>query len=121
MGAVFGHLVQIGYSETIFSFAAGHSSFELLGIVISGMAGLKIASALINPGRISRKDAIINNSKKSVKLIYGVIAMLVLAAFIEAFWSSISFITPQTKYIAGGALWVLLFLYFLIAGRHHGS
>ena len=63
IGAVFGHLIQIGYSETILSFAVGHSSFELIAIVISGVAGLKLAAALVNPGKLSRSSALAGDQR----------------------------------------------------------
>ena len=43
-------------------------------------------------------------------------ALLVLAAFIEAFWSSRE-LAPQIKYGVGAACWALLALYLLFAGR----
>ena len=41
----------------------------------------------------------------------------VLAAFIEAFWSSRE-LAPQIKYGVGAACWALLALYLLFSGRH---
>jgi len=45
IGAVAGYLTEIGYSETFWSFVAGHSSLELLAIVLSGAAGLRLGLA----------------------------------------------------------------------------
>ena len=47
-------------------------------------------------------------------------ALLVLAAFIEAFWSSRE-LAPQIKYGMGAACWALLALYLLFAGRRQGG
>lgn len=38
-----GHLTQIGYITPFYSFVVGHSSFELIAIILSGAAGLKAA------------------------------------------------------------------------------
>ena len=51
IGAVAGHLTRIGYHETFWSFVAGHSALELVAIVLSGAAGLRLGLALLAPGR----------------------------------------------------------------------
>ena len=56
IGAVAGYLTQAGYSETFWSFVAGHSSLELLAIVLSGAAGFKLGMAVIAPGNRSSKS-----------------------------------------------------------------
>ena len=50
----------------------------------------------------------------------GLALTLVLAAFIEAFWSSRE-LAPQIKYGVGAACWALLALYLLFAGRRQGG
>ena len=62
----------------------------------------------------SRANATIG---RSVRLIGGVIVLLVLAAFIEAYWSSMTFAEPSVKYAVGAALWLLVLSYLLLAGR----
>jgi len=39
--------------------------------------------------------------------------MLVIAAAIEAFWSSAAWITPTAKYSGAAVCWILVFLFFL--------
>ncbi len=43
--------------------------------------------------------------------------MLLLAAFIEAYWSSMTYPAPALKFAVGAALWLLVLLYFCLAGR----
>ena len=57
IGAVAGHLTRVGYGEAFWGFVAGHSSFELLGAVLAGAAGLRIGYALVAPGARTRGDA----------------------------------------------------------------
>ena len=59
IGAVAGYLTQVGYGETFWSFVAGHSSLELLAIVLSGAAGFRLGLAVIAPGNRSRKAALV--------------------------------------------------------------
>jgi hypothetical protein len=71
LGAVSGYLTQIGYTQTFWSFVAGHSSLELLAIVISGAAGLRLGMAVIAPGNVSRRAALVAAAKPAVRLMYG--------------------------------------------------
>jgi uncharacterized membrane protein SpoIIM required for sporulation len=117
IGAVAGYLTEIGYTRTFWSFVAGHSSFELLAIVLSGAAGLRLAAALVAPGNSSRKAALIVAAKAAVRMMYGAAIMFFIAAFIEAFWSPLTEIPFGAKIAAGIAGWVLLLSYFAFAGR----
>ncbi|MBF3273893.1 stage II sporulation protein M, partial [Pseudomonas aeruginosa] len=69
------------------------------------------------PGRLTRGEALRLAARRSVQLIAGVIVLLLLAAFTEAYWSSISHFEPRVKYAVGAVLWLLVGSYFLFAGR----
>jgi uncharacterized membrane protein SpoIIM required for sporulation len=117
IGAVAGHLTHIGYGQTFWSFVIGHGAFELSAIALAGAAGLQLGWALIAPGRLPRAEALRLAARKSVLLICGVMLFLLIAAFIEAYWSSMTAPAPMTKYLVGAALWVLMATYLLFAGR----
>ncbi len=116
IGAVFGHLTHLGFIDTLYGFVVGHGSLELNAIVLAAAAGLMLARALIMPGRKSRKRALIDDGKSAVTMMYGVATMFILAAFIEAFWSSM--VMPvMIKYVVGAILWTLVGAYFWFVGR----
>ncbi|MBU1331339.1 MAG: stage II sporulation protein M [Gammaproteobacteria bacterium] len=117
IGAVAGHLTQIGYGQPFWSFVIGHGAFELTAIALAGAAGFKLGWALLAPGRLPRGTALRQAAAVSVRLIGGVIMLLLLAAFIEAYWSSMTFATPTVKYAVGAGLWVLVLAYLLLSGR----
>jgi uncharacterized membrane protein SpoIIM required for sporulation len=117
IGAVAGYLTQIGYSEPFWSFVAGHSSLELLAIVLAGAAGLRLGLAVIAPGSLSRRSALVAAAKPAVRMMYGAALMFFAAAFVEAFWSPITQVPFNFKIAAGIAGWVLLLAYFAFAGR----
>ena len=117
IGAVAGHLTHIGFGQTFWSFVIGHGAFELTAIALAGAAGLQLGWALIAPGRLPRAEALRLAARKSVLLICGVRLFLLIAAFIEAYWSSTTAPTPMTKYLVGAVLWVLVAGYLLFAGR----
>jgi uncharacterized membrane protein SpoIIM required for sporulation len=116
IGATAGHLMHIGYTTSFLSFVSGHSAFELTGIALMGAAGLELGAALIIPGALSRRDALRMRAHLAVPLVYGAGTLLATAAFIEAFWSPLP-AAPALKYGVGVALWALLVLYFVFAGR----
>ncbi|SEA29370.1 Uncharacterized membrane protein SpoIIM, required for sporulation [Thiothrix caldifontis] len=117
IGAAAGHLTQIGYTETFWGFVAGHSAFELTAIVLSGAAGFKLAAALIIPGRKSRTLALRDNAQEAILIVYGAATLFIMAAFVEAFWSSQTWIPLLIKYAVGIALWLLVIGYFAFLGR----
>jgi len=121
IGAFTGYIVDAGLAERFFSFTAGHSSFELLAICLSGAAGLKLGYSLIAPGRLTRTAALRVAAEEAIPLMIGVAGMLFIAAAIEAFWSPRTFLAPIIKYAIGVSLWVVHAVYFLLAGRGHGS
>ncbi|MCG8668529.1 MAG: stage II sporulation protein M [Pseudomonadales bacterium] len=117
IGGVAGYLTHLGFIETFYSFVVSHGAFELTAIGIAGAAGMKLGFALLMPGKLSRKHALLESAKTGIPLVYGVILFLFIAAFIEAFWSPATSIPNQVKYWVGGSFWVLVTLYFVFAGR----
>lgn len=120
LGAAFGHMTYIGYYDTFWGFVVGHGAFELQAAFLSGAAGLKLAEALIMPGRKSRVRALIDNGKIAVRIMYGVIVFSIIAAFLEAFWSS-TVMPVMIKYVVGAILWTLVAFYFFFVGRNAGK
>ena len=117
IGAVAGYLTEIGHARTFWSFVAGHSSFELIAIVLSGAAGLRLGLAVIAPGDLSRKAALVAAARPAVRVMYGAALLFLIAAFVEAFWSPHTAIPFGVKIAAGAAGWALLASYFAFAGR----
>ena len=117
IGAAAGYLTHIGYGVPFWSFVAGHSAPELSAIVLSGAAGLRLGAALVAPGRLTRRAALAAAARRAVQLVYGAAALFTLAAFIEAFWSPLQLLPPQTKYAVGAALWAALIAYLALPGR----
>ncbi len=117
IGATAGYITQVGYGTPFWSFVSGHSAMELVAIVISGAAGLRLGGALVAPGQRSRKAALVAAAQPAVRLMYGAAGMFLIAAFIEAFWSPLTAFPPVTKYAVGAILWGVVLGYFLFGGR----
>ena len=117
IGAVSGHLTEIGYGQTFWSFVIGHGAFELTAIALAGAAGLQLGWALIAPGQLTRGESLRLAARKSVQMLCGVMVFLLIAAFIEAYWSSTTVIAPWIKYLVGAVLWLSVAAYLGLAGR----
>ena len=55
--------------------------------------------------------------RESVILLYGATGLLLIAAGVEAFWSSASWIAHSTKYAVAAVCWMTVFAYFIGQGR----
>jgi uncharacterized membrane protein SpoIIM required for sporulation len=117
IGAVAGYLTERGLGATFYSFVVTHAAFELTAIVLSGAAGLKLGHSLLAPGRRTRLQSLVAAAKECVTILYGVIAMLVIAAAFEAFWSSAQWLPHSVKYSVAGVCWFAVFAYFIWQGR----
>jgi len=118
IGAVSGHLTEIGYGQTFWSFVIGPGPFELTATALARAAGLQLGWALIAPGQLTRGESLRLAARKSVQMLCGVMIFLLIAAFIEAYWSSTTVITPWVKYLVGAVLWLLVGTYLGFAGRN---
>jgi uncharacterized membrane protein SpoIIM required for sporulation len=117
IGAVAGYLTAVGSGGPFWGFVAGHSAPELTAVVLSGAAGLRLGWALVAPGGLTRRRALREAAVRGVTLLYGAAALFLLAAFIEAFWSAMTWQGPALKYGAGIALWLLVLAYLGLGGR----
>ncbi len=116
LGGVSGHVTQLKFTSTFWPFVCGHGAFELTAIIISGMAGLILARAVVAPGNYTRSDALKKNAPTALIIMLGASIMLLIAAFIEAFWSSTGF-HFTVKYPVAAVLWGFVIVYLGFAGR----
>jgi uncharacterized membrane protein SpoIIM required for sporulation len=99
------------------SFVVTHSSFEITGLLLSGVAGVRLGLALLRPGRLSRRHALQASSRATFPIVAGAALLTVLAAFFEAFWSASPAIPPQVKLGVGAVCWLMVLWFFIFAGR----
>jgi uncharacterized membrane protein SpoIIM required for sporulation len=118
-GAVAGHLTRMGLGENFWSFVITHGAPEMMALVLAGAAGLKLGFALLSPGRKTRLQSLKDAARNGIAIVYGAALLDVLAAFLEAFWSSSALVSASVKFAVGGSLWALMSVYFLLAGRRY--
>jgi uncharacterized membrane protein SpoIIM required for sporulation len=116
IGAAAGYVNAVGNPESFWSFVSGHSSFELIGMIVAGMAGMRLGLAILRPGRLPRVRALAAAAREAMPLIYGAALLTVLAAAVEGFWSA-QRVAPEIKYAVGIAGWLLHGAYFTLAGK----
>lgn len=117
IGAAAAYIDQLGYGTTFYSFVIGHGAFELPAIVLMGAAGLALGRSLLEPGDYRRVDALRIAARDVLPIVLGATAMLTIAAILEAFFSPRASIPVEVKLAIGSALWVLVVLHWMIAGR----
>ena len=106
---------QAGRDLLFWSVILPHGIIELTAILIAGASGMMIGHALLQPGELSRKDAIALAGRDAVRLLIGTVPFFLVAGIIE------SFVTPTAlpvyaKLLFGACTAVGLWAYFN-AGR----
>ena len=116
LGTTFGFVCRGTAGVNLLTFASGHGSWELTGIVVAGMAGLKLGWALIAPG-----ERTLGASLRAVRgdigaLVAGAVTLLAVAAAIEGFWSA-SPLPYQVKWVFALLQVPLITAWFVLGGR----
>jgi len=118
LGIVTGHLINAGLAETFFPFVIAHSAFEITAIIFSAYAGMLLGYRFFVTNGLTRGASIKKAGKDAFPIIAGSTIMLVIAAGIEAFWSSRHTLPLMLRITSGLSMWILALLYFLFAGRN---
>ncbi len=91
LGAVAGLAIGSGNGRPFFELVTAHGILELSCIAVAGYAGLRIASAIIDPGTRTRGEALRQEARAAVEILLGTAAWLVVAGLVEGF------LTPAGK------------------------
>jgi uncharacterized membrane protein SpoIIM required for sporulation len=85
LGVFFAFFIAKGLFWESFYTVMLHGTLELSMIVLAGCAGLALARGIIAPGSYPRLQALVMSARSGIKIMLGVSALLLVAAFIEAF------------------------------------
>jgi len=118
LGIAAGHLTGAGFAKTFFPFIIAHSAFELTAVIFCAYAGLFLGYRFFITNGLSRGASVKKAGQDAIPIIAGSALMLVIAAVIEAFWSSKHLLPVQLRLGVGAASWVFILLYFPLAGRN---
>ncbi|GIV87574.1 MAG: hypothetical protein KatS3mg055_0092 [Chloroflexus sp.] len=113
LGTVAGIAQRFAFADNLWSFVIGHLTLELSAIFIAGGAGLQLAWAILRPGTLSRRNALMIAGRRAIILVIGCAVILVAAGLIEAFISptDLPFLLKLIVSLgSGGLLYTYLFL-----------
>ena len=118
LGSVFAACYKLNppFGDALASFVVGHGVIELSCIFFCGGAGMMIGYALINPGDMTRGQALKKKGMEAARIVVGCACFLVIAGIIEGFLSP-SDLPAAVKIGTGVGTGLALYSYLLFAGR----
>lgn len=119
LGSVFAVCYKIDpdFGNALATFVVGHGVIELSCIFICGGAGMIIGYALINPGDLSRAQALKKKGIEAVQIVVGCAFLLVIAGIIEGFLSPSTALPPLVKFGTGITTGIAMYSYLFLVGR----
>lgn len=118
LGSVFAACYKLNppFGNALASFVVGHGVIELSTIFFCGGAGMMIGYAMINPGDLTRAQALKKKGLEAARIVIGSACFLVVAGIIEGFLSP-SDLPPPVKIATGIGTGLAMYSYLILAGR----
>ncbi|HEX8369680.1 MAG TPA: stage II sporulation protein M [Pyrinomonadaceae bacterium] len=118
IGGVLGvcYAINPAFGNALVTFMVGHGVIELSCIFIAGGAGMLIGYSMINPGDLSRAQALKKNGMEAARLAIGCACLLFVAGIIEGFLSP-SLLPAWVKFGTGILTGIAMYSYLLLVGR----
>jgi len=118
IGGVVGvcYRVNPGFGNELVNFMVAHGVMEMTAIFLAGGAGMMIGYALIDPGDLTRGQALKKAGQRATKIVIGCAVILTITGVIEGFLSP-SGVSPAIKYATGILTGVLFLSYAMLVGR----
>jgi uncharacterized membrane protein SpoIIM required for sporulation len=118
LGSIFAACYKLNppFGNALASFIVGHGVIELSTIFFCGGAGMMIGYAIIDPGDLTRGQALKKKGLEAAHIVIGCACFLIVAGTIEGFLSP-SDLPPIVKVATGVGTGIALYSYLLLAGR----
>ncbi len=118
LGSVFAACYKLNppFGNALASFVVGHGVIELSTIFFCGGAGMMIGCAMINPGDLTRSQALKKKGIEAARIVIGCACFLVIAGTIEGFLSP-SDMPAIVKIATGVGTGLAMYSYLFFAGR----
>jgi uncharacterized membrane protein SpoIIM required for sporulation len=91
LGVVSGLAIGAGNARPFFELVVAHGVLELSCIVVAAAAGLRLGWALVEPARLPRARAVVEEARKAAAMALGTAPWLVLAGLVEGFLTPAGF------------------------------
>lgn len=121
IGGVLGvcYRVDPNFGNLLVDFMVAHGVVELSCIFIAAGAGMSIGYAIIDPGDLSRSQALKKRGREAARLVIGIAIFLFIAGIIEGFISPSS-LPAAIKYLTGILSGAVMLAYLFLIGREQG-
>ncbi len=122
LGSIFAACYKLNppFGDALASFVVGHGVIEISCIFFCGGAGMMIGYSLINPGDLTRGQAVKKKGIDAARIVVGCACFLVVAGIIEGFLSP-SALPPVAKIAAGVGSGLAMYAYLFLTGRETGD
>ena len=90
-----------------------HGTIEISCIVIAGAAGITMGRGLLFPGTITRLQSLQLSAGKGLKIMIGIVPLIVIAAFIEGFFTRYTDVSDIIRFIFIFSCLLLILGYFV--------
>ncbi len=108
------------FANGLLTFMVGHGVIELSAIFMAGGAGMMIGYAFINPGDLTRGQALKKKGMDAAKIVIGCACLLVVAGIIEGFLSP-SGLPAGVKVATGLLTGIVMYSYLILTGREQSD
>ncbi len=118
LGSVFGACYKLNppFGNSLATFVVGHGVVELSTIFFCGGSGMMIGYAIIDPGDLTRGQALKKKGMEAAKIVIGCACFLVVAGIIEGFLSP-SGLPAFVKIATGVGTGLAMYSYLFFAGQ----
>lgn len=108
------------FANDLLTFMVGHGVIELSAIFMAGGAGMMIGYAFINPGNLTRGQALKKKGMDAAKIVIGCACLLVVAGIIEGFLSP-SGLPAGVKVATGVLTGIVMYSYLILTGHEQSD
>lgn len=108
------------FANDLLTFMVGHGVIELSAIFMAGGAGMMIGYAFINPGDLTRGQALKKKGMDAAKIVIGCACLLVVAGIIEGFLSP-SGLPAGVKVATGVLTGIVMYSYLILTGHEQSD
>jgi uncharacterized membrane protein SpoIIM required for sporulation/uncharacterized RDD family membrane protein YckC len=115
IGGFAGLYASTGYGTQLLAFVAPHGVLELSAITIGAGAGFHLAAAILVPGALTRREALVARGRRAITLIACATMMLIVAGVLEGNISPRVWPLEWKLFVAGAT--AVLFAGYLSLGR----
>jgi uncharacterized membrane protein SpoIIM required for sporulation len=93
-----------------------HGLLEITAVLVAGATGLLLGWTLVDPGDRPRGSALVEEGRRAVVVVFGLVVMFVVAGLIEGFVTG-SALPTWARVAIGSAVEALFCAYAVVRGR----